>query len=153
MIKQIHEQLINLTDDQSLEDFISLYSKYSSLLKSHQHTELLFRSCRLGLLSFLEYILNSKLIDINCPHPSTGYPLLFLSIQPQKHDIIKYIIQQTNANINWSCQNNGITCLNEAIRQSDYSTVILLLEHGYAINQSHLFGTIIECFRQDNKVS
>ncbi|CAF1045490.1 unnamed protein product [Adineta steineri] len=151
MTKQIQEQLINLIDNQSLEEFISLYSKHSSLLKSYQHTELLFRSCRLGLLSFVEYILNSKLIDINCSHPSTGYPLLFISIRSQKHDIIRYIIQQTNANINWSCQNNEITCLNEAIRQLDYSTVILLLEHGCTINQSHLFGTIIECFRQRDK--
>ena len=100
MTKQIHEELINLIDNQLYENFIILYSKHSSSLKSFEHIELLFRFLSFWLFIILEFLLNSKLIDINCSHPSTGYSPLFISIRLEKHNIIKYIIEQTNININ-----------------------------------------------------
>ena len=147
------QQLIDLIDDHDLEKFAVLYQQISSDLKSFEHVELLLRACRFGTVPLVQCILNNNsIIDVNCRHSSTEYSPLFIAIRAQQHDIIEYLIRETQANVNCHFQTN-ITCLHEALRQRDLFTVKLLLEHGVVVDESHLFTAIIECFREEiNKV-
>jgi ankyrin repeat protein len=152
---KLQERLIDLMNKELLEDFSDLYFKSLLIIKSYEHIELLLYACRFGLLSFVKKILNnnSTVINVNCYHPSTGFPPLFIAIRSQKHLIIEYLIREAKADVNWSCDKIGRTCLNEAIRRWDLSTVALLIEHGAIVDQRHLFISIIECFREKDKVS
>jgi hypothetical protein len=147
------QQLIDLIDDHDFEKFDVLYQQVSSDLKSFEHVELLLRACRFGTVPFVQCILNNNsIIDVNCQHPSTGYSPLFIAIRAQQHDIIEYLIRETQVDVNCNFQTNT-TCLHEALSQRDFFTIKLLLEHGVIVNESHLFTAIIECFREEiNKV-
>lgn len=142
-----YKQLVDLIDNQSLDDFIELYRKSIRILKTYDHIELILRATRFGLLPFVKCLLNdgADCIDVNCQYVSSGISPLVVAIRAQKHDLINYFILEAKADVNWSCPKKKLTCLHEAIRQCDLSTVTLLLEHGTIVDKRHLRAVIIEC--------
>jgi len=154
------QQLINLIDSHKLDEFLTLYRQSVFVLKPFERIEILLRACRFGSLVLVRNILNEdSAVDVNCCHPSTGYSPLFIAIRAHQHDIIEYLIQETQANVNGTCATSendetaATTCLQEALRQQDLSTITLLLQHGAIVDERHLFLAIIECFRQNFKVT
>ena len=142
------QELLDLIDDQNLEKFLLLFEDISSTLKSFEQLELVFRACRFGTLTIVKGILQGNvLIDANSRHPSTKFSPLFIAIRAQQHEIIEYFIQETDADINGRFPKNR-TCLHEALRRGDLSTVTLLLDKQVEVDQGHLFLIIIECFRE-----
>ena len=102
-----HQDLLDLIDEQNLKEFLRLYGEMSSKLKSFEHLELLFRACRFGALAFVKGILNeNSLIHVNSQHSSTRFSPLFIVIRGQQHEIIRYFIEETNADINCQFPNN-----------------------------------------------
>lgn len=148
------QELLDLIDDQNLDKFLLLFEDIRSTLKLFEQLELLFRACRFGTLPMVKGILETNvLIDVNSRHPSTRFSPLFIAIRAQQHEIIEYFIGETEADVNGRFPKNR-TCLHEALRRGDVSTVTLLLDRQVDVDQSHLFLIIIECFREEvTKVS
>ena len=143
------QDLLDFIDDQNFDKFLVLYGEIHSKLKSLEHLELLFRACRFGTLSFVKRILNDNtLVHVNSPHPSTKYSPLFIAIRAQQYEIIKYLVEETEADINCRFPKDR-TCLHEALRQGDVPTVTLLLDRQVNVDQSHLLLIIIKCFREE----
>ena len=152
------QQLIDLIDSEALDDFLTRYRESLSLLKPFERVALLLRACRSGSLQVVKTILDEDpVMDVNCRHPSTNYSPLMIAIRAQRDAIIKYLIQETEADVNCTFGNTekddaASTCLHEALRQGDVSTVMLLVKHGVVVTKSHLYVAVIECFRPRHKV-
>lgn len=146
-MSDLQVELVNFIDDQNWEKFLLLFEEINSRLKLFELLELLFRACRFGTLPMVKKVLEANvLIDVNSRHSSTRYSPLFIAIRAQQHDIIQYLIRETDADINSRFPKNR-TCLHEALRRGDLSTVTLLLDRQVDVDQSHLFLIIIECLR------
>lgn len=152
---ELQQKLIGFINTHHLEDFSKLYCEKIDSLKEYDHVEFLLRAIRYGLLSFVQTLLKhgSTKINANCHHSSRGISPLIAAIRAQKHDIIKYLIEEAKVNVNYSCETNRTTCLHEAIRQHDLSTISLLLQYGATIDQHHFKVAIIACLTSQETVS
>ena len=158
-IQNQQQQMMKLIDNHLLDEFLVIYRQSLCSLQPFEQIQILLHACRFGTSEFVHNILNEKSsININCRHSSTGYTPLFTAIRAKRHDIIKYLIEKTEADVNCNFTNNAnleaiTTCLHEALHQRDLLTVKLLLQYGAIVNERHLYMAINECFRQDSKVS
>jgi ankyrin repeat protein len=140
------QRLIELIDAHATtDDFLTLYRYSVTALKPFEQNELLLRACRFGTLAIIQALLSDGHVTVdNCHHPSTGCSPLFIAIRAHQTAIIYYLIHEVHADVN-SSTNRDETCLHEAIRQRDLSTVKLLLEHGATVDERHFLLAIKEC--------
>ncbi|CAF1542608.1 unnamed protein product, partial [Didymodactylos carnosus] len=120
--------LNELVENKNVDKFRVVYEENLNSLEYFEHQELLFRSCRLGLIDLVDIILNSKRIDVNDKHLSTNSTLLFITIRSQQKLITEYLIQIKNAEINHVNFYNE-TCLSLAISKYDLCTIKLLINY------------------------
>ena len=91
----------------------------------------LFNAVEKGDLAHLKQVLLTKKLSVNSFN-CKGMPLLVYAVQHQKHEIIKYLLDQPDLNSDISLFNHGVdtrcTALHEACNQNDANTIQLLLQ-------------------------